>query len=877
MWGKRKDTDFQAEIQAHLQLESDRLRAEGLTPAQAETAARKAFGNTTAAEERFYESARWIFWDNMVRDIRYAVRMLAKDPRFSLLAILGLALGIAVSTSIFTLIRASLQVNEVHRDPASYVGLTRVVNGRAIGDFSYAEYAAYRDRAATFRAVTASSGREHFLMGQTSAAEAEEVQGRFASANFLWTAGLQPALGRSFSAEEERAGGAPVALLDFRFWKRRFASDPGVLGKTVTLNARPLTIVGVADARYGAGDTSDFYLPLGLQPALLSKGDWLHDGAERWLMLDALLQPGIPLRQAQAEIEVLANALRQGAPLAPSEDGVRLTPGGENPEKRNEILAMVLAVTIAVSMILLIACSNLANLLLARAVVRQREIGVRLSLGASRPRLVAQLLTESMLLAFAAGALGVLFSHWLAKALIVMMGAPPGMAFDLGMDPVVVLYAFLLSLATGLAFGLAPALAATRTDLSQALHAAGLLRAAPSRSRRIWSARNALVIVPLAVSLMLLLGAGVALRRVQRRFVNGPAFEAAHLVAASFRLNMQGYNQARTLQFQENLRQRIASMPNVTSVTLATAMPLSNGVGWFPLSVEGAHADYNAISPDFFETVGMRTVRGRAITASDRESSPPVAMVNQELARRYWPDQEPIGKRLHLSQSAGPDFEIVGVAPDMQDASSPYNSVRPIVYVPAAQSALFLKGMRTDPPHYQMQFLARTSGPPAALKAAIRQEAHATDSSLRIDVQTIEESMEAQFGPVKTISMLLGALSALALLMASVGIYAILSYSVSQRTHEIGIRAALGAQRGEILALVMQRTVALVAWGIGLGLVAGLALTRIFARSFHKLGELDAVTCVTVCAVLGGFALLAGYLPARKALRVDPVQSLRCE
>jgi len=498
---------------------------------------------------------------------------------------------------------------------------------------------------------------------------------------------------------------------------------------------------------------------------------------------------------------------------------------------------------------------------------------------------VAQLLTESMILALSGGMLGLLFSQWLAKALILMMNEPSGLAFALRMEPAVVAYAFLLSVATGLSFGLAPALAATRTNLSQALHARGLLRAVPSRPSRIWSTRNALVIVPLALSLMLLLGAGVALRRVQRRFVSGPTFEALHLVRAGFRLNMQSYDQQRTLQFQENLRQRIGGMPNVTSVALASAMPLSNGVGWFPLAVEGVqarnpqspHADYNAISPEFFETVGARIVRGRAFAPSDRESSPPVAMVNQELARRYWPDQEAIGKRVRLSESTGPYFEVIGVAPDMQDATSPYNSVYPIVYIAAAQSALFLKGMRTDPPYYQMQFLARTTGSPAALKVAIRQEAHATDSSLRIDVQTIEESREAQFGPVKTISMLLGALSALALLMASVGIYAILSYSVSQRTHEIGIRAALGAQRREILALVMQRTVALVAWGIVLGLGAAIVLTRIFARSFHKLGELDAVTCVTVCAVLGAFALLAGYLPARKALRVDPVQALRCE
>ena len=315
-------------------------------------------------------------------------------------------------------------------------------------------------------------------------------------------------------------------------------------------------------------------------------------------------------------------------------------------------------------------------------------------------------------------------------------------------------------------------------------------------------------------------------------------------------------------------------------------MPLSNGVGWFPLVVEGRqttarpsspHADYNVISSGFFETVGTPAVSGRAFTADDREGSPPVAMVNREMARQYWPDEEPIGKRLRLSAAAGPYFEVVGVAPDMQDANSPYNSVRPTVYVPYTQGTLFLKGVRTDPPAYQMLFLARTTGEPAALKAAIRQEAHATDSSLRVNIQTVEESLEARFGPVKTVSMLLSALSGLALLMASVGIYAILAYAVSQRTREIGIRTALGAQRREILALVMHRTVALIAFGIGLGLVGALALTRMFARNLGKFGELDTVTCVTVSVVLAGFAMLAGYLPARKALRVDPAQALRCE
>jgi macrolide transport system ATP-binding/permease protein len=639
MWGKRKPSDFRAEIEAHLRLEADQLRAEGLNPAEAETAARRAFGNRTRAEEQFYESGRWMFWDQLARDLRFGARVLAKDPRFSTLAVLGLALGIAVSTAVFTLINATLQANEVRQDANSYVGITRVINGRAQGVFSYSEYCYYRDRATTLRAVTAESGRERFLMGQTSGGEAEEVQGRFDSANFLSATGLQPALGRSFSAAEEQAGGAPVALLAFRFWKRRFASDPGVLGKTVTLNAHPLTIVGVADVRHGAGDTSDFYLPLGLQPVLLGRGDWLHDAAERWLMLDALLRPGISARQAQAEVDVLASALRQSAPanapVNPGDGGVVVTPGGFNPEKRREMIAVVLAVTIAVSMILLIACSNLANLLLARAAVRQREIGVRLSLGASRARLVAQLLTESMLLALAGGALGLLFSLWLAKGLLVMMNAPPGIVFDLRIEPLVALYALVLSLATGLSFGLAPALTATRTNLAQALHATGLPGGASRPSRRIWSARNALVIVPLAVSLMLLLGAGVAVRQVQRRAFNGPSFDASRLIGTSFRLNMQGYDRARTLQFQENLRQRITRMPGVTSVALATTMPLSNGLGWFPLAVEGRqtvagpsspHADYNVISSGFFETVGAPAVRGRAFKADDRGGSPPVAM-----------------------------------------------------------------------------------------------------------------------------------------------------------------------------------------------------------------------------------------------------------
>jgi predicted permease len=891
MWWKRKQHDFNAEIEAHLQLEADQLRAEGLAPAEAQAAARRGFGNRTAAGERFYESSRWMLWDHLVRDVRFAVRAMRKDAAFSALAILGLALGIGLSTAIFALIDAVV-VSETAtvRDPASYVGLYGVVNGRPRDSLSYSDYRYYQDRAAAFRTVEAESGRQPFILGPLSKAgkgsEAEDVEGRFVSAGFLSASGLKPALGRSFSAEEERVGGAGVTLLNFEFWKRRFAADAGILGKTVVLNAHALTVIGIADARYGATDRSGFYLPLTLQPVLLGRGDWLHDPHEHWLYVGARLRPGVTARQAQAEIDVLSSALRRARPADPADGGVFVSPGGALPGKVRSLAALALAVVIAVSMILLIACSNLANLLLARAIVRGREIGVRLSLGASRSRLISQLLTESMLLAGGGGALGLLFSYWLARSLVVLMGAPAG--YVPGLDYRVVLYGIVLSLGSGLSFGLGPALAATRTNLAQALHAEGLSGTTRSQSQKIWSARNVLVIVPLALSLMLLIGAGVSVRYIQRIYLSGPALDTSRLIRMSFPLNAQGYDEAGTRQFQENLRRRIVSMPGVASVALAGGMPLFGQMGRAPLLTEGlaggatsSPVSYNVVSDGFFGTAGVPIVHGRAFSTSDRESGPPVAIVSQSLARTYWPNREPIGKRLRLvaasAAATGTYFEVIGIARDLQDPAGPVDSAPPTVYVPYGQGKLFLSGVRTEAPPYQMQFLIRTGGEPQRLKAALRREALAADPSLRANIQTLEEMLESWIGEIKTTSMLLSALGALALVMASVGIYAILAYAVSQRTREIGIRMALGAQRGEIMALIVQRSVTLIACGIGLGLAGALAMNRVFSSTLAKLGELDAATCIAVAGLLGAVALLASYLPARKALRVDPAIALRCE
>jgi predicted permease len=582
----------------------------------------------------------------------------------------------------------------------------------------------------------------------------------------------------------------------------------------------------------------------------------------RWLTVPAWMRTGTSFNQARAEVDVLGHA--NGGAYA-------LAPGAVNQTKRREGIAVISAVTIAVSMILLIACSNLANLLLARAMVRSREIGVRLSLGASRARLVAQLLTESLLLATAGGVLGLVISQWLARFLLSVANAGPGLALDIRPDPRVVLYGMLLSLAAGLSFGLPPALAATRASVRSALD--GDSGAAQGRGPR-----SLLVIIPLAASLMLLLGAGIQVRNVQQVYLNGPAFDASRLIGATLRLHMQGYDEARMRQFQDRLRERIAAMPGVASVAMGTSLPLANGFGWFRMAadqpVRGADlgADYNLISPSYFGTIGVKMVRGRNLTEADRESAPAVSLVNEELVRRYWPDGDALGKRIRL-RGGGAWVEIVGVAPDLEDASQRFNSVRPTVYVPDAQGKLFAGPMRTP----EAQFLIRTTGDAAAAKAAVRREVHGENPSLLMDVRTIEESLEAQVGQMKTVSLLLSALGGLALLMASVGIYAILAYAVSRRTREIGIRSALGATRGQILTLVMRRTTVLIAWGIAGGLAAAIALVRIFSHKMEKFGELDAVTCVSVSLLLGAVALLASWLPARKALRVDPAQALRWE
>lgn len=482
MWRKRKPQDFQAELEAHLALEADELRAEGASADEAHAAARRALGNRTSAEERFYEGSRWMFGQHLLRDLRFAARVLSKEPKFAILTILGLALGIGVSTAIFGLISATIyphgngrRPDDPVRDPATYVSIDHSRDYPAT--FSYPEYRYMESHATAVAALSAESDSTTVILGPiTKEADAEEVIARFDSANFLSMRGLPPALGRAFTKEEDRAA-APLALLSYSFWQNRFGSDPGVLGRALTLNGHAVTIVGVTAERFHSSDSASLFLPLGSLALLLDRPDWLQGSGFPELMLNARLQPGVTLTQAESEAKILAKALDRENLALSSQPGKGPRQSDRSPivyrgslplETQHTMKELLFGAGLAVTMILLIACSNLASLLLARATVRRRELGVRLSLGASRARLISQLLTESLLLSTTGGILGIVLANWLGRGMLPALPRASGISFQL--DGRVLGFALLLSLLTGFSFGLGPALAATKMDLARALH-----------------------------------------------------------------------------------------------------------------------------------------------------------------------------------------------------------------------------------------------------------------------------------------------------------------------------------------------------------------------------------------------------------------------
>jgi predicted permease len=869
---KRFESEMEEELHFHLDMKTQDGVEAGLPEQEARYLAQRHFGNTLKVREQSREV--WILAavETLAQDLRFAVRMLRKSLSFTAMSLLGLSLGIGLSTTVFAVLNASLlrSLRQI-KDPATCVFLTKSNHD----GFSYSEYNYLRDHNTVLITLGAYSdrGRVNLVANLQPSGEPEEVHGGLIAADYFKVSGEEPSPGRAFLPEEDRTPGLrPVVILNRGFWQSRFGADPGIIGKSLRLNGDLFTVVGVAG---NSGDGANIYLPLTMQKVAMPGTDLLRDRAARWLTLTGRLRNGVSAVQAQAELTALLNGLREARSEKDNHTTVVATPGGVYPGRKRKIMTSMFCVMLVIGMILLIACMNTANLLLARAAARRREIGVRLSLGASRGRLIQQLLTESILLASLAGALGTLLSIWLTHAANYLS---PAAGFSASPDWRVFVYAALISLGTGVAFGLAPAIEASRPDLTFALKAQG----SPRRRHSLWAPRNALVVGPLAVSLMLLAGAGLILEFLHKSYVRNTSVNVENLLAIALKLNLQGYDETRASLFQQQLINRLEKIPGVRSVALTRNFPLANDdINTNTIHIEGfeippdgrlPRAAYNIVSPNYFATIGIPVLRGRGFTPEDSKAAPGVAVVNENMARKFWPKEDPMGKRFRLGD--GPSsYQVIGIAKDIWDDGLALPQP-PFIYVSNLQAEAFRETAH-------LKFLIRGEGGPGvprkAILPALRGAVRSLDSKLWVLTGTLGDVAESALQAVRIAAILSSTLGSLAMLLAALGIYGVMAYAVSQRTQEIGIRMALGAQKTDVLRLVLGRTAGLIAMGIVLGLAGAFALTRVLSDFIAEVGGLDPMAFAAVSTLLAAVAMLASYVPALRAAKVDPMVALRYE
>ena len=804
--------------------------------------------------------------ESLLQDLRYALRTLRRAPAFTAVAVLSLGLGIGVNTTIFSAASALLDRGIPAADPHRLVRVYRNHHS----PLSWRELRYYQQNATTFSDII---GERLSPFGVAEGAGvAERRTGAFVTGNFWSALGLRPAVGQLFAGTAEQAPGSlPVVVLSHRWWQRRFGGDSSVVGRTLRLNNVPMTVVGVAPAGFASSVMSwgpDFWVPITESPSLigLQLADW---GGS--LYTTARLRPGVDVGDAQAEINTLTAQLIRADSVGRSRMTVRLDHSrGINAEMRQPVAVMSGGLLAVTGLVLLIACANVANLLLARAASRQREVAVRLAVGAGRARLVRQLLTESVLLALAGGALGLLLAMWATDFLTSLLPSNQPIAFDVSPDRTVLAYSLLLSVGTGILFGLAPALRASRPDLITSLRD-GRDAGGYRRSRL----RSGLVVAQVTLCMVLLVGASLFTHSLAKARVIDPGFETRGIVDLAVDLGVQRYDSVRGPAFYRTILERAAQIPGVEAATMQEVLPLSGSNMetrlWLPgrdlpAGERAPSAYFNRVGPRYFETFRVPMVRGRDFGDADREGAPLVAIVNETMARRLWPNQDAIGQRLSLSGDEGPYLTVVGVAKDTKYLSLG-ESPRTFLFLPAMQD-------HRD----EMTVHVRTAGEVNAARRALADLARAMDPALPLGEATLlVDDMKIALVPAQAGAGFLGTFGLLALLLATVGIYGVTSYAVAQRTREIGVRTALGAQRRDVLRLVVGDSMRLVVLGAALGLAGAVGVGKAVASLLYGVGATDPLTFIGTPLVLALVALLAAYLPARHAARVDPMVALRYE
>ena len=813
----------------------------------------------------------------LIQDIRYGLRVLVKRPGFTVAAVVTLALGIGLNTAIFSLYNGVLLRPLSARDPERLVNLYSTVRGEpGTGIFSYPAYAFYRDRNTSLSSVAAYAGGRMLLSAGGSASESLHAQ--MVSANFFDMLGASPALGRSFSPEEDKTPGAsPVVMLNYNFWQRRFGSNSGLVGRTITLNNMAYTVIGIAPRDFIGCDPEvpDLWVPIMMNANVHLGPDMLGDREGGWLFLVGRLKAGATISEAQSEMDVLASQFHASDEGRLRSSSVLVTRGSFlAPGQKSDLVPLALALMAAVGLVLLIACANVANLQLARGVTRQKEMGVRLALGASRGRLVRQMVVESLMLSCAAGVAGLLVAWW-ASGLALRLAHPPGapaLSLDVSPDWRVALYLAGISLLSGVVSGLMPALRASRQDPLVAIRE----ESGTSTYRRGRRMRGTFVVAQVGGSLFLLIAAGLLVRALHKAERINTGFDLAHVAVLTPDLRVSGYDSGRRLEFDRRLAEKIQSMPGVSSVALATTVPLGKDFSQSSVLPEGENlppdqklpvVNYNVVSPEFFDTLGIGVARGRTFTAKDAASDTRVAVVNESLARQLWPGQEPVGKLVRQGRKS-PTFEVVGVVRDTRNVYL-WSASLPYLYLPLQPTAL---DEFSDP-----KILVSVKGNPAPLIAALPGLAREMDPGVSSVAKPLAENLSFWIWPSQIGALLAATLGLLALLLASVGIVSVTSFAVSQRTKEIGIRMALGAQPGGVVRLLVLQVGKLIAIGAGIGLLCAAAASRLLAQVLYGLSALDGVTLVGVTLFLSAIALASCYFPARRATLIDPMQALREE
>lgn len=870
---RRKQDELRQELDAHALMSAQDNVNRGEGAGDAERSARRQMGNAALIRETTRDQWGWRWVEDMLQDARYAIRMLRKSPGFTLVVVLTLALGIGPNAAVFSVVNAVILRPLTYANPEEliFVPEANPRDGISDGGMSYPTLTELREHSGVLSSIAGFAAHSLTLTGHGEPSEARTV---VVTQDFFSVLGVKPLLGRILLPSDGERGAPPVAVLSENMWRNQFEADPKIIGRAITLDMRPYTVIGVMPAAFRSPfleQTNLLWIPLAQDP--LFSGWMTRPQKTHWMPVIARLKSGVSLAQAQAEMNAVSARL---AKEVPAEHGWLIQ--GVRPLQQaivGDLKSPLLILACAVGFVLLIACANIANLLLTRATARSKEIALRIALGADNRRITRQLLTESAILGLLGGAAGILLAYIGVASFRKLLPAALQQTHSIQLDRSVLIFAFLLSLIASLVFGLAPILFAAKSDPQRNLRDGGRTGEAKASTR----ARSFLAAAEMALAVVLLVGAGLLVRSFVRLTSVSPGFQPDNVVKAMVSLPQFQYSKPQQwTAFANDLMARLQSKPGFENSSCSAPTPIADGNIDLPFTIIGGPplpsgssdtADYVAASPAYFSVMGIPLLRGRLFTESDSPSAPAVTLISEALAKRYFPGENPLGRQLIFGfplDGKPVPREIVGIIGDIRDVSLAQKP-DPMVYVPFAQA-----------PIYGCEVTVKSTLSASVVIGAIRTETHNIDKDVPVtDIMTLTDAIDASVTSVRFRTFMFGLFSGLALVLAAVGIFGVVSYSVSRRTHEIGIRMALGASPGSVRRLIIGESAKLVFFGLAAGIPAALVLSRFLSSLLFGVTATDPFTFAGVAVLLTLVALIASYLPARRAIKVDPMVALRYE